>query len=310
MDQKANCFRSYGMLQAYSKVVGLRNVPGLMWHKLSIMGESASISVEGFSACSWSHISSGAHLPIALLTSENTGSFPLDFLPAGCCLFELPPHSVRTEEIVEKEAQYRAFSEEQLKNIDTVSRQGQRQPPREVKEAISTNLAVIITNAAKNDKTLNFDWVLRHPDPLSEEEEISERFTAAYLDVGTLGASTLGRGNRQFCILRTPSLSCMPWRDQGGFDKYFLGINRHRYPMKDYLDRVDQIIRSPRNPGTLSDTIKVDPFMAMSLLNFKEYGSFIGHRGILAFAHGQPYSISLNGSIHAQVSLLDFSSCY
>uniref|UniRef100_A0A803NL36 Uncharacterized protein n=1 Tax=Cannabis sativa TaxID=3483 RepID=A0A803NL36_CANSA len=189
-----------------------------------------------------------------------------------------------------------------FQSINTVSLRGQRQPPREVKEVIATDLAILITNAAKNDNALSSDWVSCHPDPLSEEEEISERFVTTYPNVGTPGASTSRRVNGPFRILRTPSLSCMSWRNQGGFDKYFIGIDRHRYPVKDQIDKVDQIVRSPRNPGTSSNTIKVDPLRAMSLPKFKEYGSFIGHTSILAFAHGKPYTTSLNGCTHAQIS--------
>uniref|UniRef100_A0A803QGU7 Uncharacterized protein n=1 Tax=Cannabis sativa TaxID=3483 RepID=A0A803QGU7_CANSA len=96
-----------------------------------------------------------------------------------------------------------------------------------------------------------------HRDPLSEEEEILKRFTATYPDMGKPGASTSKRGNEPFCILRTPSLGHMSQSTQGGFDKYFLGINHRRYPMEDYIDKVDQIVRSLRNPGTPSDTVKL-----------------------------------------------------
>uniref|UniRef100_A0A803PCN6 Uncharacterized protein n=1 Tax=Cannabis sativa TaxID=3483 RepID=A0A803PCN6_CANSA len=128
-------------------------------------------------------------------------------------LTKLPPQSVRTREIVKKEARYRAFSEEQLKVgdlvttellcrfdlitkfqcINTVNFQGHRQALREVKEAIATDLSIIITNVSKNDNALNSDWVSCHPDPLSEEEKISERFAATYHDVGTPSANNLGR---------------------------------------------------------------------------------------------------------------------
>uniref|UniRef100_A0A803NL21 Uncharacterized protein n=1 Tax=Cannabis sativa TaxID=3483 RepID=A0A803NL21_CANSA len=269
--RKDNYFRSYGMLQAYTEVSSLHNVPRLMWNMLFVVGESVSISDNGFSAWSWSHISSGAHLPLrtyfanliakigiapfqlipssySLLAGwyvfykinklevpsseeipyfysvkanpmridrSKLGFFRLDKCLDSYCLFAewiapmtsgsiflsfanfcawtnifrlaavLLSQSVRTEEIIKKEARYRVFSEDQLK----------RQPPKEVKEAISTILAVIITNAAKNDSALNFDLVSRHPDPLLEEEEISVRFATAYPDVGTPSASTLGRGN-------------------------------------------------------------------------------------------------------------------
>uniref|UniRef100_A0A803Q7P9 Uncharacterized protein n=1 Tax=Cannabis sativa TaxID=3483 RepID=A0A803Q7P9_CANSA len=53
-----------------------------------------------------------------------------------------------------------------FQSIDTVSLRGQRQPPKEVKEAIATHLAVKIKKAAKNDNVLNSDWGLCHPNPL------------------------------------------------------------------------------------------------------------------------------------------------
>ena len=52
MDQKPNLFRNYGMLELYSSEAGLKNIPSLMWHRLSVLGESASQSHEGFGA--WS----------------------------------------------------------------------------------------------------------------------------------------------------------------------------------------------------------------------------------------------------------------
>ena len=64
MDQKPNLFRNYGMLELYSSEAGLKNIPGLMWHRLSVLGESASQSHEGFGAWSWAHIVCGAHLPL------------------------------------------------------------------------------------------------------------------------------------------------------------------------------------------------------------------------------------------------------
>uniref|UniRef100_A0A803QD50 Uncharacterized protein n=1 Tax=Cannabis sativa TaxID=3483 RepID=A0A803QD50_CANSA len=132
MDQKANCFQSYGMFQAYSEVAGLCNVPGLMWHRLSVHGESASVSVDGFSAWSGSHISSGAHPPLRTYFANlitRIGIVPFQLIPSSYRLLarvpslqlsfqlldELPLWSVRTEEIPRKEGQYRAFSEEQLK---------------------------------------------------------------------------------------------------------------------------------------------------------------------------------------------------
>uniref|UniRef100_A0A803P3M3 Uncharacterized protein n=1 Tax=Cannabis sativa TaxID=3483 RepID=A0A803P3M3_CANSA len=239
-DQKAKCFRSYGMLLAgwylFCKINKLE-APSLeeILYFYSVKGNPMRTDMKKLRVL---------------------------YLQLSFHLLELPPQSIRTEEIVKKEAQYTTFSKEQLK----------RQPPREVKEAIATNLAVIITNAAKNDNTQNSDWVLCYLDPLFEEEEISERFSTAYLDAG----------------------------NQGGFDKYFLGINSRRYPMKDYIDRVYQIVRSPRNPGTPLNTIKLDPLMAMSPPNFKEYGNIIGHRGILAFVRRQPCSTSLNGCTRAQ----------
>lgn len=52
MDQKSNLLRNYGLLELYSLEAGVKNVPRLMWHRLLMLGESASQSVDGFGA--WS----------------------------------------------------------------------------------------------------------------------------------------------------------------------------------------------------------------------------------------------------------------
>uniref|UniRef100_A0A803P4C5 Uncharacterized protein n=1 Tax=Cannabis sativa TaxID=3483 RepID=A0A803P4C5_CANSA len=314
MDQKANYFKSYGMWQAYADVVGLCNIPGLMWHRISFMQESAFVSAVSWLLAWWivffkmNNLEAPSSEEILYFYSvkanpmstnkKNLGFFRLDKHPNSYCpichtnrthdlheylffssifptkrvlslrlsfhLSELSCQSARIEEIVKKEAQYRAFSKEQLK--------------------------------PKTKNILNHDWFSCHPDPLYEEEIILKRFAAVYPDVGPPRASTSGRGDRPFRILCTPSLYRMCWGNQGGFDEYLLGINFRRYPVKDYIDKVDQIIKSPRNPGAPSDTIKVDPLMIISLPNFKEYDSLLSHGGTTAFARGQPYSISLTDS--------------
>uniref|UniRef100_A0A803NL74 Uncharacterized protein n=1 Tax=Cannabis sativa TaxID=3483 RepID=A0A803NL74_CANSA len=50
MDQKEIYFRSYGMLETYATEAGLLNVPGQMWHRLAVLEESTSMSMDGFSA--------------------------------------------------------------------------------------------------------------------------------------------------------------------------------------------------------------------------------------------------------------------
>uniref|UniRef100_A0A803NIL5 Uncharacterized protein n=1 Tax=Cannabis sativa TaxID=3483 RepID=A0A803NIL5_CANSA len=103
---------------------------------------------------------------------------------------------------------------------DSIRKMDQKlQALRELKEVIATDLAVVINGVAKEDKLLEPDWRAHHPKPLTKEEEISKRFATAYPNVGTSGASTLGRCNRPFCVFRTPNLYCRSWVDQGGFDK-------------------------------------------------------------------------------------------
>ena len=88
MDQKPNLFRNYGMLELYSSEVGLKNIPGLMWHRLSVLGESASQSHEGFGAWSWAHVVCGAHLPLR--------SYFANFcVKAGIAPFQLIPPSYK-----------------------------------------------------------------------------------------------------------------------------------------------------------------------------------------------------------------------
>ena len=88
MDQKPNLFRNYGMLELYSSEAGLKNIPGLMWHRLSVLGESASQSHEGFGAWSWAHIVCGAHLPLR--------SYFANFcVKAGIAPFQLIPPSYK-----------------------------------------------------------------------------------------------------------------------------------------------------------------------------------------------------------------------
>ena len=42
MDQKPNLFRNYNMLELYSAEANLKNVTGLIWNRLYVLGESVS----------------------------------------------------------------------------------------------------------------------------------------------------------------------------------------------------------------------------------------------------------------------------
>ena len=64
MDQRPNILRSYRFLEINSARAGVKNIQGSMWHRLPVLGESASESQDGFGAWSWAHISCGAHLPL------------------------------------------------------------------------------------------------------------------------------------------------------------------------------------------------------------------------------------------------------
>uniref|UniRef100_A0A803Q382 Uncharacterized protein n=1 Tax=Cannabis sativa TaxID=3483 RepID=A0A803Q382_CANSA len=79
------------MLQAYSEIDGFRNVPGLMWHRLFTLGESVSINVDGLSAWSWSHISSGPQLPLRTYFANliaKIGIVPFQLIPSSYRLLD------------------------------------------------------------------------------------------------------------------------------------------------------------------------------------------------------------------------------
>uniref|UniRef100_A0A803PVV3 Uncharacterized protein n=1 Tax=Cannabis sativa TaxID=3483 RepID=A0A803PVV3_CANSA len=176
--------------------------------RLSVLRESASTSVDGFSAWSWSHISSGAHLPLRTYFVHiitKIGIAPFQLIPSSyrlldgwyvfCKINKLEVPS--PEEILyfygvkaNPMRTDRSGLITKYQSIGTVSICGQRQLPREVKEAIVASVVDIITKAAKTDHVQHFEWVLHHPNPLPEEEEILEKFVAAYPDVGVLEAST------------------------------------------------------------------------------------------------------------------------
>uniref|UniRef100_A0A803NJD8 Uncharacterized protein n=1 Tax=Cannabis sativa TaxID=3483 RepID=A0A803NJD8_CANSA len=128
-----------------------------------------------------------------------------------------------------------------------------------------SQLAKIIMEATKEEKLLEPYWTLCHLNPLIEVEEILEKYATTYPDEDAPGSSTLRRGNRPFHIFRTPNLHRMSRIDQGGFNTYFFNLDRLKYPMKDIIDMVDEIIRSPRNPKISPNTVRVDPFVIMSL---------------------------------------------
>uniref|UniRef100_A0A803P9F2 Uncharacterized protein n=1 Tax=Cannabis sativa TaxID=3483 RepID=A0A803P9F2_CANSA len=120
----------------------------------SSIQESASVNVDGFSAWSWSHISSGAPPPFENLLRESNCedwdcTLPADFFIVQTfsqvdAISSVELLTRRSKEIAQKKGQYRAFSEEQLKveglvttellrrsglitrfqSIDTVSLQG------------------------------------------------------------------------------------------------------------------------------------------------------------------------------------------
>uniref|UniRef100_A0A803PLH6 Uncharacterized protein n=1 Tax=Cannabis sativa TaxID=3483 RepID=A0A803PLH6_CANSA len=83
--------------------------------------------------------------------------------------YGITPQSTKIVEITTKKAQYKAFSKEQLK------------APKEVKEAIATDLAIIFI----------------------KEEEISERFVATYPNMGNPGANTLERDTLESKMLKS-----------------------------------------------------------------------------------------------------------
>uniref|UniRef100_A0A803QQF9 Uncharacterized protein n=1 Tax=Cannabis sativa TaxID=3483 RepID=A0A803QQF9_CANSA len=206
----------------YATEAGMRNIPGLMWHRFSTAEESTFVSTDG----GW----------------------------------------------------------------------GQSQALKKVKEVIARDLAKIITEATKEDKLLEGYWMLCHPNSLTGEEEILERYVVACLNGGVSGDSTFRRGNKPFRVLRTPgpSLYRMSRMDQGGFDRYFLNLDHLKYPEKDFLDRIDEIVRIPNNLESSPETIRMDPFMTMSFPNFREYDNFIDWDDIVLFARGEPYGCSLN----------------
>lgn len=84
MDQRPNLLRSYKFLELYSARAGVKNIPGLMWHRLSVLGELASESHDGFGAWSWAHISCGAHLPLRSYFAQfcvKVGIAPFQLIP-------------------------------------------------------------------------------------------------------------------------------------------------------------------------------------------------------------------------------------
>uniref|UniRef100_A0A803PRA9 Uncharacterized protein n=1 Tax=Cannabis sativa TaxID=3483 RepID=A0A803PRA9_CANSA len=119
--------------------------------------------------------------------------------------------------------------------INNISDRGQSQTSKEAKEVIDYDLDGIITEATKDDKLLEASWKLRNPYPLIEEDEIQERYTVAY-------------------PMNAPQ-----------------ELTLSEEPMKDFIDRVDEIIRIPSNLVLSSDTITEDPFLAMSFPHLREY---------------------------------------
>lgn len=76
------------MLELYSSKAGLKNVPSLMWHQLSVLGESASESHDSFRAWSSAHIVCGAHLPLR-------SYFARFYVKVGIAPFQLIPPSYK-----------------------------------------------------------------------------------------------------------------------------------------------------------------------------------------------------------------------
>uniref|UniRef100_A0A803NHZ2 YbaK/aminoacyl-tRNA synthetase-associated domain-containing protein n=1 Tax=Cannabis sativa TaxID=3483 RepID=A0A803NHZ2_CANSA len=124
----------------------------------------------------------------------------------------------------------------------------QPQTPSDLKEQIALELFVLINKAAKDEELLVATCASHHPNPLIEEE-IQARFLATYLDANASGGSTSRRDKMPFRVIRTPILSRMSLIDQGGFDNYFLSLNRRSLSL--FLNKLILLLDASLQSGDL-----------------------------------------------------------
>uniref|UniRef100_A0A803Q5T7 Uncharacterized protein n=1 Tax=Cannabis sativa TaxID=3483 RepID=A0A803Q5T7_CANSA len=143
---------------------------------------------------------------------------------------------------------------------------------------------------------------LFHGDPSDVKEAIvviiaEEALKDAIRNEGTPRASTFKSGKMPFCVVRAPSLANLYCFDQSGFDPYFLRLDHRRYPINNYLDRVDDIIRSPNHLILPMHEVWVDNLIKMLYPGFFQYGSLLGREDITQFASGNPSYAKINDQL-------------